>query len=107
MGGRKSRGEWPLGAGKSATYGWSQIPVQRSLSMIPTRYAPILFGFLLSGMMSFLVSGLSTFRAIGLVPAFGLTWFGNWGVSWAIAFPVVLVVAPITRRLVARLTVTS
>ena len=31
--------------------------------MIPARYAPILFGFLLSGMMSFLVSGLSTFRA--------------------------------------------
>jgi hypothetical protein len=28
---------------------------------------------------------------------------GNWAVSWLTAFPVVLIVAPITRRLVARL----
>ena len=73
--------------------------------MIPARYAPILFGFLLSGMMSLIVSGLSTFRALGLVPDFALIWLGNWAVSWATAFPIVLVVAPITRRIVARLTV--
>ena len=54
-------------------------------------------------MMSLLVSGLSTFRALGLVEGFVLIWAGNWVVSWATAFPVVLVVAPITRRLVARL----
>jgi hypothetical protein len=29
----------------------------------------------------------------------------NWAISWAVAFPTVLVVAPITRRIVARLTV--
>ena len=72
--------------------------------MIPARYAPILFGFLLSGMMSCLVSGLSTLRAIGWGSAFAGTWMGNWAVSWATAFPVVLVVAPITRRIVVRLT---
>ena len=72
--------------------------------MIPARYASILFGFLLSGMMSCLVSGLSTFRALGLVDHFAYVWLGNWAASWATAFPVVLVVAPITRRIVARLT---
>lgn len=71
--------------------------------MLPARFAPVLFGFLLSGMMSLIVSGLSTFRALGLVDGFALIWAGNWAVSWATAFPVVLVVAPITRRLVARL----
>jgi hypothetical protein len=71
--------------------------------MFPARYAPILFGFFLSGMMSFLVSGLSTLRALGLVDQFALIWAGNWAVSWAMAFPIVLIVAPITRRLVARL----
>lgn len=71
--------------------------------MIPARFAPILFGFLLSGMMSLLVSGLSTFRAIGLGQGFAAVWMGNWAVSWATAFPVVLVVAPLTRRIVARL----
>lgn len=72
--------------------------------MIPARYAPILFGLLLSGMMSLLVSGLSTLRALGLVDGFVLIWLGNWAVSWATAFPIVLVIAPITRRIVARLT---
>jgi hypothetical protein len=79
--------------------------VQKTLEfqMIPARFAPILFGFLLSGMMSFLVSGLSTFRALGIGSHFAQAWMGNWAVSWLTAFPVVLIVAPITRRLVARL----
>ena len=72
--------------------------------MIPARYASILFGFILSGMMSCLVSGLSTFRALGLTPDFGMLWLGNWAVSWATAFPIVLVVAPLTRRIVGMLT---
>lgn len=71
--------------------------------MIPARFAPVLFGFLLSGMMSLLVSGLSTFRAIGLGGEFPMVWMGNWAVSWATAFPIVLVVAPVTRRIVAAL----
>ena len=72
--------------------------------MIPARYAPILFGLLLSGMMSCLVSGLSTVRAVGIIPHFPAVWMGNWAVSWATSFPVVLVLAPLTRRIVARLT---
>ena len=35
--------------------------------MIPKKYAPILFGLLLSGLMSFLVAGISTLRAVGPV----------------------------------------
>lgn len=72
--------------------------------MIPARFATILFGLILSGLMSCIVSGLSTARAAGLSTAFFPVWMGNWALSWAIAFPTVLVVAPITRRLVARLT---
>lgn len=73
--------------------------------MIPARYAHILFGFILSGLMSLMVSGIATFRAVGLVTDFLPRWIvGAWLPSWAIAFPAVLVVAPITRRIVARLT---
>lgn len=71
--------------------------------MIPARYSPVLFGLILSGLMSLIVSGLSTARAVGLVEGFPALWLGNWAVSWAIAFPTVLVVAPITRKIVARL----
>ncbi|SFR45294.1 Protein of unknown function [Yoonia tamlensis] len=72
--------------------------------MIPQRYAPILFGFLLSGMMSLLVTAIATFRAIGMVPEFASLWMGSWVSAWLVAFPAVLVAAPITRRLVAAIT---
>lgn len=72
--------------------------------MIPQRFAPYLFGLILSGQMSFIVSGIATLRAVGLVPdLFGL-WIGAWLPSWGIAFPTVLFVAPLTRRLVALMT---
>ncbi len=67
---------------------------------MPPRYAPILFGFVLSALMSFLVSGIATFRNAGLVDGFLSLWISAWLPSWLIAFPVVLVVAPVARRLV-------
>lgn len=73
--------------------------------MIPARYAHILFGFMLSGMMSFIVSGISTFVTLGLVSDFVVQWLGGWMPSWAVAFPTVLFVAPLARRFVAALTV--
>ncbi|MFN3228171.1 MAG: DUF2798 domain-containing protein [Hyphomicrobiales bacterium] len=71
--------------------------------MIPPRFAPILFGFILSGLMSLLVSGIATWRALGLPPEFVALWMAAWINAWIVAFPAVLVVAPITRRLVAKL----
>ncbi|AXI40878.1 DUF2798 domain-containing protein [Sulfitobacter sp. SK011] len=71
--------------------------------MIPARFAPILFGFILSGLMSLMVSGIATYRAAGLAPDFAVLWMGGWLASWMIAFPVVLVIAPLTRKLVAKL----
>jgi hypothetical protein len=67
---------------------------------MPARLAPVLFGFVLSGMMSFLVSGIATVRTAGLVEGFVGLWTNAWLPSWLVAFPVVLVVAPVARRLV-------
>ncbi|MGR3436143.1 MAG: DUF2798 domain-containing protein [Shimia sp.] len=72
--------------------------------MIPARFAPLLFGFVLSGLMTLIVSGIATLRAVGPVEGVVALWAGTWTLSWAVAFPVVLVVGPLTRRLVARLT---
>ena len=73
--------------------------------MIPQRYSHILFGFILSGLMSCMVSGIATARTLGVDAAFVSHWMGAWLPSWAVAFPAVLIVAPITRRLVTRLTI--
>ncbi len=72
--------------------------------MIPARLAPVLFGFLLSGMMSFLVSGVATLRALGPIEGFAWYWFTAWLPAWGVAFPAVLVVAPVARRLVGAVT---
>jgi len=71
--------------------------------MISARFAPVVFGLILSGLMSLIVSGIATVQAAGLTEdIFGL-WMGAWSVSWLVAFPAVLVVGPITRRIVAKL----
>nr|WP_074445572.1 DUF2798 domain-containing protein [Saliniramus fredricksonii] len=71
---------------------------------LPKSFAPVLFGLLLSGLMSLIVSGIATARALGLGPDFPMAWLISWLGSWAVAFPTVLVVAPFVRRIVARVT---
>ncbi len=68
--------------------------------MLPARFAPALFGLILSGLMSLVVSGISTARAAGPGADFLELWMGAWFMAWLIAFPLVLLVAPITRRIV-------
>lgn len=62
---------------------------------------PVLFGFVLSGLMSLLVSGISTLRVVGTEEGYFNIWFGAWITAWFFAFPAVLVVAPVARKLVS------
>ena len=71
--------------------------------MLPKKYAPALFGLILSGLMSLLVSGISTYRAVGFSDSYAGLWASAWLTAWLVAFPVVLVVAPLARRAVALL----
>ena len=71
--------------------------------MLPARYAPVVFGIILSGLMSLLVSAISTLHAIGAGTDFLHVWISAWLTAWVVAFPVVLLVAPATRRLVKQL----
>ena len=72
--------------------------------MIPARYANLLFSFLLSGMMSLLITGLTVLRTRGLSEGLVEAWLWGWINGWAVAFPLVLVLAPATRRMVRALT---
>lgn len=68
---------------------------------LPARFNAIALPFVLSLIMTNIVSGVATWRAIGLVPEFGHLWMSSWALSWLVAFPVVLVVLPLSRRIVA------
>lgn len=73
--------------------------------MIPRKFEPVLFGLILSGLMSLLVSGIATLRAAGLGPGFLPLWLTSWLTAWLFAFPAVLLVAPLARRVVRSLLV--
>ena len=72
--------------------------------MFHPRHAPLLTGFFLTFIMTFVISGVSTLLALGLTGAALARWPVAWMTSWAIAFPTVLVVLPLVRRIVGRLT---
>ena len=69
----------------------------------PARAAPFVQGFFLSLIMTCIVSGISTLWALGATREFLSRWPVAWGISWLIAFPTVLVVMPLVRRITQRL----
>jgi len=57
--------------------------------------------------MSFIITGIATFRTIGPEIPFMATWLKTWMSAWIVAFPTVMILAPLTRRLVAKLVKTD
>lgn len=68
---------------------------------LPARYITIVQPLVLSIFMSLIVSGVSTLNAVGFTPGFFSGWMVAWGLSWFVAFPTLLVVFPLVRRIVA------
>lgn len=71
---------------------------------IPARYAPILFGALLSMIMVAVVSAFVLAINQGLHPGFLAQWTKSCLTTWPMAFVTVTIVAPQVRRVVAKLT---
>lgn len=71
---------------------------------IPTRFAPVLFGAILSAIMVAIVSAfvLATTRSIDT--GFVTQWLKSCATTWPVAFVAVTFVAPWVRRVVSRLT---
>jgi hypothetical protein len=72
---------------------------------IPVRFAPIVFGALLSAIMVALVSAFVIAVTQGLHSGFAAQWLKSCATTWPVAFPTVTLVAPWVRRIVGRLTV--
>lgn len=71
--------------------------------MLPRKYGPALFSLTLSCLMSLLVSGIATLRAAGMSGDFPALWLSSWLTAWLIAFPAVMLLAPLSRKMVAAL----
>ena len=71
---------------------------------IPARFAPILFGALLSMTMVAVVSAFVLATSQGVHPGFLAQWTKSCLTTWPMAFVTVTLVAPLVRRTVAKLT---
>ena len=71
---------------------------------IPARFAPILFGALLSMIMVAVVSAFVLATSQGIHPGFLAQWTKSCMTTWPRAFVTVTLVAPLVRRTVAKLT---
>ena len=71
---------------------------------IPARFAPILFGALLSMTMVAVVSAFVLATSQGVHPGFLAQWTKSCLTTWPMAFVTVTLVAPVVRRTVAKLT---
>lgn len=71
------------------------------LLKLPNRYTSIVLPFLLSIIMTFVVSMISTLRSLGLEEFSLYVWMSAWAISWLIAFPTLLLVLPVVRKITA------
>jgi hypothetical protein len=77
---------------------------------VPKRFAPLLFPLLLSGFMTLLITGISMMRVLGIDVLvndpgnFLQIWMKAYVSSWLVAYPILLLVIPVVRRVVDWLT---
>ena len=79
----------------------TDFPDPRPRGKLPARYMAIVLPLLLSLLMTFVISGVSTLMSLGPTRAFVATWPAAWALSWFVAFPTLVGVLPLVRRIVA------
>ena len=70
---------------------------------IPQRYGHFIYGVIQSGVTCSIAAAIASLPFIK-EGAFLQHWFRSWGVSWLTMLPVVVVAAPLIRRLAERMT---
>lgn len=68
--------------------------------MINQKYHGIVFAFFMAFLMSCLMSLVITLFNVGLVNNIFSLWIKAWGFAFIIAFPAVILVTPVVRKLV-------
>lgn len=71
------------------------------IKKLPVRAIHVVLPLVITFIMTCVVSFVSTAKNLGFAHSeFVHSWIGAWGISWVIAFPVLLFVLPLARRIV-------
>ena len=76
-------------------------PARPLFRRLPARYGALVMPFILTAMMTCVISGISTVNALGFTALVLRDWPRAWSMSWIVAYPTILVVLPVVRRLTA------
>jgi hypothetical protein len=77
-----------------------------AMPRIPRKYGYFVFGVVQSGLTSAIAAGVASFPFLGTF-AFVENWLGSWLIAWMTTIPIVMLAAPVIRRLVLGLTIDS
>jgi hypothetical protein len=69
--------------------------------MIPKRFTNLVFSLFMSFIMSGMMSCIVTFINVGAVENFLFIWLKAWSMAFIIAFPILLLLTPMVKRLVS------
>ncbi|USA52791.1 DUF2798 domain-containing protein [Acinetobacter sp. C32I] len=69
------------------------------MKKLPAKYAAWILPLILSFFMSGVLSLANMWMSIGFIPEFFSKWSATWMFSWLIAYPLVMFLLPIVRRL--------
>ncbi len=71
---------------------------------IPYAYAAHVYGILQSAITTGVATAVATFSMTDGLSEFVMAWSRNWILAWLAMLPIVITIAPVLRRAVARLT---
>ncbi len=71
------------------------------MKFIPKQYTPLVFSFFMAFLMSGIMSCVITVFNIGWVENLLLIWLKAWAFAFVIAFPTIVLISPIVRKLVS------
>jgi hypothetical protein len=77
--------------------------VPAAVKKLPARTMHFALPLALTFVMTFLVSGVATVRAIGFADDMWSRWIESWLATWVMAFPIMLFLMPVMRRLLLRI----
>lgn len=72
-----------------------------NLPKLPAKYAAWILPLLLSGLMSGIISFINTVKNLGWIENLFSIFLSAWMMSWMFAYPIILIVLPIVRKLTA------
>lgn len=62
-----------------------------------------LMPLILSGIMSCAISSFNLFLKLGWVDGFFSIWLHAWSLSWLMAFPLIMIMLPLVRKLLSKI----